>query len=55
MSLNENPPMKSFCVRHWSRCNWCSCIGPRASGGPAPWCLGRLFSFTRYTLRLRIQ
>jgi len=26
-----------------SRCNRCSCIGPRASVGPAPWCLGRLF------------
>jgi len=25
------------------RCNRCSCTGPRASGGPAPWCLGRLF------------
>jgi len=22
-----------------SRCNQCSCIGPRAYGGPAPWCL----------------
>jgi len=26
-----------------SRCNRCSCIGPRTSGGPAPWCLNRLF------------
>jgi len=25
------------------------------SGGSAPWCLGRLFTFARYTLRLRIQ
>jgi len=32
-----------------SRCNRCSCIGP------ALWCLGRLFIFARYTLRLRIQ
>jgi len=38
-----------------SRCNRCSCIGPRASGGPAPCCLGRLFIFARYTVRLRIQ
>ena len=29
----------------------CSCIGPRASGGPAPWCLSRLFIFSRYRLR----
>jgi len=28
-----------------------SCIGPRASGGPAPWCLSRLFIFSRYRLR----
>ena len=26
-----------------------------AALGPAPWCLGRLFIFARYTLRLRIQ
>jgi len=38
-----------------SRCNRCSCIGPRTSGGPAAWCLGRSFIFARYTLRLRIQ
>jgi len=38
-----------------SRCNRCSCIGPLAFGDPAPWCLGRLFIFARYTLRLRIQ
>ena len=23
----------------WSRCKRCGCIGPHASGGPAPWCL----------------
>jgi len=26
-----------------------------AALGPAPWCLGRLSIFARYTLRLRIQ
>jgi len=26
-----------------------------AATGPAPWCLGRLFIFVRYALRLRIQ
>jgi len=25
----------------WGRCNRCSCIGSRTSGGSAPWCLGR--------------
>jgi len=30
---------------HWAPRLW----------GPAPWCLGRLFIFVRYTLRLRIQ
>jgi len=30
---------------HWAPCLW----------RPAPWCLGRLFIFVRYTLRLRIQ
>jgi len=30
---------------HWAPLLW----------GLAPWCLGRLFSFARYTLRLRIQ
>jgi len=34
-----------------SRCNRCDCIGPRASGGSAPWCLRRLFIFSRYSLR----
>jgi len=38
-----------------SRCNRCNCIGPRASGGPAPWCSGSLFIFARYSLRSRIQ
>jgi len=33
-----------------SRCNRCGCIGPLASGGPAPWWLGRLFIFARYSL-----
>jgi len=37
-----------------SRCNRCSCIGPRAYGGPRPWCLGRMFIFARYSLRSRI-
>jgi len=37
------------------RCNRYSCIGPRPSGGPAPWCLGRLFIFARCNFRLRIQ
>ena len=40
--------------RSLSRCNPCGCIGPRASGGPAPWWLDRLFSFARYPLRTRI-
>jgi len=30
---------------HWAPRLW----------GPAPWCLGRLFMFARYTFRLRIQ
>jgi len=29
------------------RCIRCSCIGPRASGGPAPWWSDRLFIFAR--------
>ena len=29
-----------------SRCNRCSCIGPRAIWGPEPWCLGRVFIFS---------
>jgi len=33
-----------------SQCNRCGCIGPRASEGPAPWRLGRLFIFARYSL-----
>jgi len=37
-----------------SRCNRCGCIGPRALGSPAPCWLGRLFIFTRYSLRRRI-
>jgi len=37
-----------------SRCNRCSCIGPRASEGPAPWCLVMLFIFARYFLLSRI-
>jgi len=32
----------------------CGCIGPRASREPAPWRLGRLFIFARYSLRTRI-
>ena len=32
-----------------------SCIGPHSSGGLAPWCLGGLFIFAKYTLHLRIQ
>jgi len=39
----------------WNRCNRCDCIGPRASGGPALWWLGRLFIFARYFLRTRIS
>jgi len=38
----------------WNRCNRCDCIGPRASGGPALWWLGRLFIFARYFFRTRI-
>jgi len=38
-----------------SRCNRCGCIGPRASGGPVPRSLGRLFTFARYPLHSRIQ
>ena len=34
-----------------SRCNRCSCIGPRASGASAPWWLCRLFILARYSLR----
>jgi len=37
-----------------SLCNRCGCIGPRASVGPAPCCLGRLFIFARYSLRAGI-
>jgi len=37
--MSTLPPRKNFCGR--------PC--------PAPWCLGRLFIFARYTLRLRIQ
>jgi len=32
-----------------SQCNPCSCIGPHASGGPAPWCLGN-YSYLPDTL-----
>jgi len=32
----------------------CGCTGPRASGSPGPWWLGRLFIFARYSLRTRI-
>ena len=32
-----------------------SCIGPRVSGDPAPWCFGRLCIFARYSLRSRFQ
>ena len=39
----------------FSRCNRWSCIGSRPSGGPAPWCLGRLFIFARCNFRFRIQ
>jgi len=38
-----------------SQCNRCGCIGPRASAGPAPRSLGRLFTFARYPLHSRIQ
>jgi len=37
-----------------SRCNRCGCIELHASGNPAPWRLGRLFIFARYSLRSRI-
>jgi len=40
--------------RTLSQWNRCSCIGPRTSGGPAPWWLGRLFIFAWYSLRSRI-
>jgi len=32
----------------------CGCTGPRTSGGPTPWRLGRLFIFARYSFRTRI-
>jgi len=37
-----------------SQCNRCRSNELRASGGPAPWCLGRLFIFARYSLLSRI-
>jgi len=33
----------------------CSCIGPRASGVPAPWCSGRFFIFSRCRSGSRTQ
>ena len=36
-----------------SRCSRYSCIGPCASWDPVTWCLGRLFIFSRYSLRSR--
>jgi len=43
---NMCPPLSGPAL---SRCNRCSCFGPRAM------VFGRLFIFARYTLRLRIQ
>jgi len=33
----------------------CAYATDAAALGPLPWCLGRLFTFARYTLCLRIQ
>jgi len=40
--------------QHYASATDAAALGPHL-WGPAPWCLGRLFCFARYTLRLRIQ